>query len=221
MKNIILAVSIILCVSCKHKEAAKVVEKELTVAEKIANANGYENWKLVKEIAFTFNVDKDSMHFERSWRWNTKSGDVTLISSKDTITYNRKYVDSLSTNADKAFINDKLWLLAPFQLVWDSGTTISEPIKEASPINKTQLNKITVTYTNEGGYTPGDAYDFYFSDDYIIKEWVFRKGNSKEPSLTTTWEDYENYSGLKIAKTHKRPEDHWKLHFTGITIKTD
>ena len=221
MKNIILAVLIVLCISCKQKKEAKIVVKELTVAEKIAYANGYENWKLVNEIAFTFNVDKDTMHFERSWRWNTKSGDVTLISSKDTITYNRKHVDSTSTNADKGFINDKFWLLAPFQLVWDSGTTISEPIKEASPINKTQMNKITVTYTNEGGYTPGDAYDFYFSDEYIIKEWVFRKGNSKEPSLTTTWEDYENNGGLKIAKTHKKPEDHWKLHFTGITIKTD
>ena len=221
MKNIILAVSIVLCISCKQKEETKVVEKELTVAEKIANAHGFENWKKVKEIAFTFNVDKDTMHFERSWRWNTKSGDVTLISSKDTITYNRKHVDSASTNADKGFINDKFWFLAPFQLVWDSGTNISDPVVEESPMSKTIMNKITLTYINEGGYTPGDAYDFYYEDDFIIREWIFRKGNAKEPTMTTSWEDYETFNGLKLAKSHKKPEGNWKLHFTGITVKTN
>ncbi|MFD0836783.1 hypothetical protein ACFQ0I_13475 [Mariniflexile aquimaris] len=219
MKKIILAVSIVLCISCKQNKEVK--EKELTIAEKIAYAHGFENWKQVKEIAFTFNVEKDSSHFERSWRWNTKSGEVVLVSGLDTLTYNRKQVDTVSLNADKAFINDKFWLLAPFQLVWDAGTQISEPVKAESPISKTQMNKITITYTNDGGYTPGDAYDFYFGDDYIIKEWVFRKGNSKDASLTTTWEDYENYAGLQIATSHKKPEDNWKLHFTGITIKTD
>ena len=219
MKKIILAVIIVLCFSCKHKEEVKA--KELSVAEKIARAHGFENWKHVNEISFTFNVDKDSSHFERSWRWNTKSGEVVLVSGTDTITFNRKQVDSVSLNADKAFINDKFWLLAPFHLVWDSGTQISEPVKAESPISKTQMKKITITYTNDGGYTPGDAYDFYFSNDYIIKEWVFRKGNSKNASLTTTWGDYENYSGLQIATTHKKPEDIWKLHFTGISTKTD
>ncbi len=219
MKKIILAVSIVLCISCKQNKEIK--EKELTIAEKIAHAHGFENWKQVKEIAFTFNVEKDSSHFERSWRWNTKSGEVVLVSGLDTLTYNRKQVDTVSLNADKAFINDKFWLLAPFQLVWDAGTQISEPVKAESPISKTQMNKITITYTNDGGYTPGDAYDFYFGDNYIIKEWVFRKGNSKDASLTTTWEDYKNYNGLQIATTHKKPEGNWKLHFTGITIKTD
>ena len=108
-------------------------------------------------IAFTFNVDKDSSHFERTWNWHPKTNDVILISGNDTILYNRKHIDSISTNADKAFINDKYWLLAPFQLIWDQGTSISEAIKEEAPISKNILNKITLTYSSEGGYTPGDA----------------------------------------------------------------
>jgi hypothetical protein len=220
-KSIILVIILITNVSCKQKQGSKIIEKELSIAQKIANANGFENWKKVKEIAFTFNVDKDTMHFERSWCWNTKSGDVTLISSKDTIMYNRKYVDSTYTNTDKGFINDKFWLLAPFQLVWDSGTTISEPVLEDSPMSKSKMNKITLTYSNEVGYTPGDAYDFYFGDDFIIREWVFRKGNTQEPTMITSWEDYETFNGLKLAKTHKKPKENWKLHFTGITVKTD
>lgn len=218
-KSIILLIILITSVSCKHKQETKVAEKEVSIAEKIAKANGFENWKNVAQINFTFNVDKDTTHFERSWSWKPKTGDVTLISGKDTISYNRKSVDSISLKADKSFINDKFWLLAPFQLVWDSGTTISEPITEEAPISKTQLNKITLTYPNEGGYTPGDAYDFYFGDDFIVKEWIFRRGNAKEPTMMTSWENYQDFNGLKIALEHKKPEENWKLYFTNVEIE--
>ncbi|AXP79876.1 hypothetical protein CJ739_780 [Mariniflexile rhizosphaerae] len=218
-KSIILLIILITSVSCKHKQETKVAEKEVSISEKIAKANGFENWKNVAQINFTFNVDKDTTHFERSWSWKPKTGDVTLISGKDTISYNRKSVDSISLKADKSFINDKFWLLAPFQLVWDSGATISEPITEEAPISKTQLNKITLTYPNEGGYTPGDAYDFYFGDDFIVKEWIFRRGNAKEPTMMTSWENYQDFNGVKIALEHKKPEENWKLYFTAVEVK--
>lgn len=221
MKKIfVYSFTLFLCVSCKSdkKETTNSEQVKLTTAEKIANAHGIEHWKNVSQIDFTFNVDKDTTHSERSWTWKPKTGDVTLISGKDTINFNRKSVDSIALNADKAFVNDKYWLLAPYQLVWDSGTTISETIKEEAPISKTQLNKITLTYSNDGGYTPGDAYDFYFGDDYLITEWVYRQGNAKEPSMMTTWEDYEEFNKLIISTSHKRPDGNWKLHFTNIKV---
>ena len=194
-------------------------KKELTTAKKIAQAHGIEYWKNVNEIQFTFNVDRDDNHFERSWSWKPKTDDIQLISEKDTIRYNRKSVDSLSLNADKAFINDKFWLLVPFQLVWDEGTSISEPVKDLAPISKKELSKITITYSNDVGYTPGDAYDIYVDEDYIIREWVFRKGNTEEPSMTTTFENYEDYNGIKIAKDHKMAESNFNLYFSNIKIK--
>ncbi len=220
MRRLLLTLSILtLLASCKSdkKDNTTSIEKELSIAEEIANANGFEHWKDVSQIEFTFNVDRDTTHFERSWSWKPKTGDVTLISGNDTISYNRKSVDSTSLNADKNFINDKYWLLAPYQLVWDDIDFTSVPMV-AAPISKMLMNKLTVTYSDEGGYTPGDAYDFYFDKDYIIKEWVFRQGNVKEPSMMTTWEDYEDFNGLKLAKTHKKPEGNWKLHFTNIKV---
>ena len=204
--------------SCKQKEKAKIVEKEWSTAEKIANANGFENWKNVSEIQFTFNVDRDTTHFERAWTWKPKTDDVVMISNQDTIIYNRKSVDSVSMKADKSFINDKYWMLAPFQLVWDTSANVSEPLLAEAPISKTELNKITISYPNEGGYTPGDAYDLFYGDDFMVKEWNYRKGNVKEPTMSTTWEDYEDFKGLKIAKTHKRPDSNWKLYFTNIKV---
>jgi len=219
MKHFIFILTISLSVlSCKQESKIEIKEKPLTIAKKIANAHGFQNWDKVSKIEFTFNVDTDSNHFERSWSWSPKSNNVTLITPKDTITYNRTQVDSTNLKADKAFINDKYWLLAPFNLVWDEGITISIPIKEEAPISKKMLNKITLTYTNEGGYTPGDAYDFYYNDDFLIKEWVFRKGNTKEPSLITTWENYQDFNGLKIATEHKKLEGNWNLNFTNIKV---
>tara|TARA_R110000868_G_scaffold3388_3_gene21881 strand:- start:2 stop:673 length:672 start_codon:yes stop_codon:yes gene_type:complete len=219
-KFILVLVILITSISCKQKKETQPEIKILTTAEKIANAYGFENWKNVSQIDFTFNVDRDSSHFERSWKWNPITNDVIMISEKDSVSFNRKQVDSLTMNADKAFINDKYWLLAPFQLVWDKeGTTILGIVKKEAPISKTLMNKITVTYSNKGGYTPGDAYDLYLGDDYMIKEWVYRKENNDTPSLITTWENNQDFNGIKIGLNHIKSEGNWKLYFTNVKVK--
>lgn len=218
MKNTFLLLCILIAFTSCKKEEKKVIIKDLSIAEKIANAHGFENWNSVSKIAFTFNVDKDSTHFERSWTWKPKTNDITLISNQDTIIYNRKNIDSTSLKADQGFINDKFWLLVPFQLVWDSGTTISDPTQEKAPISESLLNKITLTYSNEGGYTPGDAYDLYYDDSFIIKEWIFRKGNTKEASMITTFENHKEFNGIKIALSHIKKEENWNLNFTNIQV---
>ncbi|MEH6537901.1 MAG: hypothetical protein V7719_15980 [Psychroserpens sp.] len=219
---------IIVLVSCKTEtkeqntttETISEEQKELTVAEKIAQAHGFDNWKNVNEIEFTFNVDRGENHFERIWLWEPKKNRVIFSTGTDSIVvFNRSKIDSTTIKLDQGFINDKYWLLVPFQLVWDEGTTISKPLKEVAPISKTELNKITLTYGNEGGYTPGDAYDIFYDEDFMIKEWVFREGNSKEPSMTTTFENYEDFNGIKIAKDHKMAEGNFNLYFSNLKVK--
>ncbi|KAA5824142.1 hypothetical protein FPF71_11040 [Algibacter amylolyticus] len=213
MKKILVAVCLIaFSLSCKQKEEKAI--KEISIAQKIANAHGFENWNTVSEIQFTF-------FNKRSWVWKPKTNAVTLITEKDTINYNRKALDSLSVKADRAFINDKFWLLIPFQLVWDQGTTISKQTTAQSPIHKIQLNKITLTYPDTGGYTPGDAYDIYYDNDFIIKEWAFRKGNANTTGLINTFENHQDFYGIKIALDHKKAEGNWNLTLTGIKIKKE
>ena len=230
MKNLlaILFVSTLLFSCNNTKKSQDAVENEqsisnenLSTAEKIANANGFENWKDVTEIAFTFNVDRADNHFDRSWVWKPKTGDIIMMSAKDTVNYNRSKMDTLIMKTDGAFINDKYWLLAPFQLVWDKGTTFSEKEKVVAPISKDTLNQLTIVYGNDGGYTPGDAYDFFYGKDFKIKEWNYRKGNSETVSMSTTWEDYENFNGIEIAKTHKDSTGNFKLYFTNISVRNE
>ncbi len=220
-KTALLILISIVVFSCKTEKNEPLSEKEpLTLPEMIAFAHGVEHWEKVEELKFTFNVDRGENHSERSWSWKPKTDDVTLYSSDDTIQYNRKNLDSLSLQADRAFINDKYWLLAPFNLVWDEGTTFSQKDSVKAPISNKIIQQLTITYGDEGGYTPGDAYDFFFENDFQIKEWIFRKGNDSIPSLVTTWENYKDFNGIKIASMHQNPEGTFKLYFTNIEVKT-
>jgi len=216
---ILLAICINACKSKEKKEIIVPEEKVLTTAEKIAHAHGYEHWDSVKTFAFTFGGKFEEPNSGRSWVWNPKTNDVTFTVNGETTIYNRNGMDSTATKTDRAFINDKFWALIPFQLVWDEGITISEPIKEVAPIQNKQLNKITVLYANEGGYTPGDAYDIYYDDNFIIQEWGFRKGNADEVSLANTFENHKDFSGLKIAQEHKKAEGDWNLLTWNIKVE--
>ena len=226
MKSLYIGLICLLLVStCKSEKKETVIAeelKELTIAENIANAHGFENWKNVSEVKFTFKVDRDTIKGNgRSWVWKPKKDEVTMMAGDTKVTYNRTQMDSTHIGADRGFINDKYWLLVPFQLVWDTSATISESKKALGPISKNELNTITLTYPNEGGYTPGDAYDIFYSDDFLIREWVFRKGNAAEATISTTFENYNDYNGIKIATDHKRAGGNWNLNFADINITLD
>lgn len=214
----------ILLSSCKteKKSEAKEPEKELSILEKVAFANGAENWKHVNKLQFTFNVDRDTSHFQRTWIWKPKTNEVTAISATDSLSYNRKQMDSTIQKTDGGFINDKYWMLAPINILWDrENLTTKHTAQAEAPISKKSMQKLTVVYGDEGGYTPGDAYDLYFGDDFMVKEWVFRRGNQTEPSMVSTWEGYEDKAGLKIATVHKNAEGNFKLYFTNVVVETD
>lgn len=227
MKSLFLGLICLLGVSnCKSDSSKPDSNKlltnqidELSVAEKIANAHGFQHWMHVNEIKFTFQVDRDTIKGKgRTWIWHPKDDKVKMTTEKTTMEYHRNQMDSTTIATDRAFINDKFWLLVPFQLVWDTSASLSEPAKSAAPISKAELNKITLTYPDQGGYTPGDAYDIYYDDTYIIREWIFRKGNSPEPSLVTTFENHKAYNGIKIATEHKMANGQWNLKFTDIEV---
>ncbi|AUC82375.1 hypothetical protein [Lacinutrix sp. Bg11-31] len=213
----LLIICLLIFSSCKKETP----QKEYTLAQKIANAHGFENWDKVKEFYFSFNVDKDSSHFGRSWIWKPKANEVTMLTQKDTITYKTYKIEQESLEADRAFVNDKYWALFPFQLVWDTSATLGETSKAAAPISEKQLNKVTLTYPADGGYTPGDAYDIFYDDDYTIQEWTFREANGKEASMINTFENYKDFNGIKVAQDHKKSEGNWNLNFTNIKVITE
>ncbi|MCC1483962.1 hypothetical protein [Winogradskyella immobilis] len=226
MRSLYLGLICLFLVSaCKsEKSETPITEevKELTIAEKIANAHGFKNWDDVSEIKFTFKVDRDTIKGNgRVWTWKPKINIVSLSTDTRNITYNQNEIDSTNRRTDQAFINDKFWLLVPFQLVWDNTATISNPVKAEAPISKTQMDMITITYAQEGGYTPGDAYDIFYGEDYLIKEWAFRRGNGETIDIANTFENYQDFNGIKIAIDHKRNNGKWNLNFGDVSVSID
>jgi hypothetical protein len=215
---------LLVLIACKEQTTnTNEISTEIRVmstAEKIAQAYGVDSWKDVSELQFTFNVDRKDQHFDRSFKWNPKTDDVLFMSAADTVAYNRKNaMDSIALMADKRFINDSYWLLSPFKLVWDTGTTLTETHKVIAPISKDTLDKLTIIYDNEGGYTPGDAYDFYYDNDFMIREWAYRQGNNKEASTITKWSDLKSFGKILFNTSHQDSLENFRLYFTNISVK--
>jgi hypothetical protein len=216
MKKIVLfCLFPILFANCNQKNS----EENRSITEKIAYANGFGNFGDVEEIRYTFNVrTNDSLRTSRTWSWRPQEDMVTLTTPDSTVTYNHKSEASAHEQTDQGFINDKYWLLFPFNLVWDEMEYQHEE-KSTAPISGENFQKITVSYPNEGGYTPGDSYEVYFGDDHIIREWVYMPGGDSARAFATTWEDYKDCNGLNIATMHRSEDGNFELFFTDVAVE--
>ncbi len=186
---------------------------DVSISEQVAQASGIDQWEDVKQVKFTFNVGRNGdTVVSRDWQWNPQSGQVTLTVNDTTITYNRNQaLDSLSISSDRSFVNDVYWLLPQFKLVWDQGTEITY-LDEASD------KIIRLKYTGDDGYTPGDQYDMTIDDNMMITSWKYYPSGSKEPAMETSFEDYNEYNGIKIASDHVTPDGSLQIFFTDIEI---
>lgn len=214
----LLAIASLTIISCADN-APQLTKAQLR-AQEVAKAHGIDAFDGLNQIAFTWGVTREGGNFERRWIWNTKENLVTRIVQGDTVTYNWKALDSVSNEINKGFINDKYWLLAPLQLEWDKESyTVSLEENVASLGKQEMLDKLTITYGNEGGYTPGDAYDFYIDDTNTVREWVFRRGAVEEASIISICEDYLSLGGLLMAQRHQRAGQDGYLYLTDISIE--
>lgn len=211
MKKIILLLFTVLITSCAENQ-------NQTIVQKIAEANGIQNFEDVEEIRYTFNVKvNDTLRTSRAWTWRPQDKTASLTTADSTITYNYDSEASQHEAVDQRFINDQYWLLFPFHLVWDEMEW--EHSEEATaPISGENMQRVTVTYPDGAGYTPGDQYEIYFGNDHMIKEWVYLSGGSRENPFATTWEDYEVYEGIAIAKMHRNKDGSFELFFTEVGV---
>ncbi|SHF46911.1 hypothetical protein SAMN05444483_101227 [Salegentibacter echinorum] len=210
--------------SCKNNKKAEGMDLDGANASKkieqqIAEAHGLNNFKNVKEIQFTFNVKSDdSLRTSRSWTWKPQTDEIRLTEGDISRTYTRKNnLNEEEKKMDQKFVNDSYWLLFPFQMVW-SDANISEEKMGNAPISKKEMNYLEVSYGDNGGYTPGDTYVIYYEDDLLLQEWIYKSADGNR-EMPTTWEDFEDYKGLKISKSHKSPDGDFELFFTDVKVK--
>jgi hypothetical protein len=232
MKRFLLLCTVLLLLAgCKNEPEKTAVSettasKEESISTKIAYANGLENFEKVNQLNFTFNVKvNDTVRTQRFWKWYPKENKIELTEKGETFSYIKKdtlsYIkkDTLAEQAkaaDQKFINDTYWLLFPYQLMW-SDFNFEFDQTATAPISQEKMQGLTVSYSSDGGYTPGDTYHLYLSDDLMVKEWTYESAGGK--TLSTTWEDYETFNGITISKMRKSPDASFQVYFTDIEVK--
>ncbi|MDT0689438.1 hypothetical protein RM549_06555 [Salegentibacter sp. F188] len=207
--------------SCNQNNTANTSSsaENTDLPQQIANANGLQSFEDVEKLNFTFNVKvQDTIRSQRSWEWNPQTNEISLTEKGTTRSYTQdEDLTEEEKEIDQKFINDTYWLLFPYQLVW-SDAEITEEENATAPISGETMNKLIVSYAVNGGYTPGDTYDIYYNDDLIVQEWVYKSADGNR-EMPTSWEDYQEYNGVKIAKSHKSPDGSFELFFSDIVVE--
>lgn len=225
MKNkLTLLALFIFIVSCKNDpEKSETSQQETAfeepITKEIAYANGFKNFEDVTQFNFTFNVKvNDTVRTERSWKWLPKEKKVELTEKGETYSYSKDGdLNEEETKIDQKFINDKYWLLFPYELIW-SEYEFEHNRSSVAPISQKGMHQLTVKYPDTSGYTPGDTYLIFFDEnDKMIREWTYQSAGGR--SLSTTWEDYETFNGITIATMHKSGDGSFQLYFSDITVK--
>ena len=213
LKVVVFFLSTLIILSCRQKMENK------GVATDIANASGFKQFTEVKSLEFTFNIEKDTVHVVRHWKWLPGEKKVTFYDKTDSTTF--KIMDTSTAALKKLnaqFTNDEYWLTFPFHLQTDNGYTFTGGDTATGPVTDKKLRKYTVQYNSKDGFTPGDMYDIYTDEQHMIQEWAYHKTGVKDPSLMTSWDNYGDFGGIKFAEEHKTKDGSFRLFFTGITV---
>jgi len=199
------------------------------LASKIAKAYGIEHFDKIEAIRFTFHVAKQGTEVSRQWQWEPKTDTVVYVGQAPDGSYvERTYVRSelkegqldIKYKIDQWFINDQYWLLFPLHLVWDKDIELADDGIQPLPIPPGEARRLVVKYPSGVGYTPGDIYELYYGQDDLIKQWIYRKGGSQQPTLVATWEKYAKAGPLVFALDHKGADGKFRQWFSDVAVRT-
>jgi hypothetical protein len=199
------------------------------VSEAIAKAYGFEAFSQIDQVRYTFHLPERNV--SRTWVWEPKTDQVSFEGKNKAgqpvkVTYRRSDLATqpsfVKDEIDPAFINDQYWLVFPFHLVWDSSAKIEETGMHPLLLGKGSARRIVVTYPQEGGYTPGDAWELFVGTDNRIQEWAWHKAGSVEPTGVWSWEEYERAGPLLFSLNHHGKGMDGKplrVFFTDVAVK--
>jgi hypothetical protein len=197
--------------------------------DRVLDVHGARALADVRALDFTFRVNHGGTEIDRRWHWELATNQVTLSTvgedgSALLLAFQSPPPADASEavqQADRWFINDRYWLLFPHRLAWDAGVDVTSTCDpQPLPIGDGQAPRFTATYGAQGGYTPGDAYDFWVLPDGRISEWSYRRGNAADPTLSVRFADYTQLGPLLLSLTRTGPDGSRFVWFTDVTVTT-
>jgi len=223
-------ISLLAFVSLLFPGAARAQQRP-AIAERTAKEFGIDSFGQIEAIRYTFSANFGTVQISRTWTWEPKAGRVTY-EAKDRsgnpvkVTYLRSELSTQSADVkddiDPGFMNDQYWLIFPFHVIWDSTPTVTDMGIQKLPLGKGSADHLVVKYPSEGGYTPGDTWELFIGADNRVREFIYRRGGPKKPSLViTTWSDYKKAGPLLVAMDHRGTADGqpFRVLFSNVAVK--
>lgn len=171
------------------------------LAEAVWKASGGEHWPSVQAIDFTFAVEKGGqtvLSAEHHWdvaaqtdhvKWKDKDVTVDLLSPA---------ADENAKAAYARWVNDSYWLLAPLKLK-DRGVHLA--VEDRRKIDGADREVLHLSFGTIG-LTPNDQYKLYIDPaTKLVTSWDYMPKPGE--SMHSTWTDYQESGGLKLATDHK------------------
>jgi hypothetical protein len=201
------------------------------LAEKTAQEFGIASWGKIEAIRYTFNLDFALGKISRTWTWEPKTGRVTYESKDKSgqpvkVTYLRSELNSQSAdvkdNIEPSFMNDQYWLIFPFHVIWDDTPVVTDKGMAKLPLGNGTAEHLLVKYPSDVVYTPGDTWELFIGPDYRVREFIYRRGGPKKPSIViATWTDYKKAGPLLVATDHRGTADGkpLRLTFSNVAVK--
>ena len=214
--------------------AAAWAQQRPALAEQTAKEFGIDSFGQIEAIRYTFNLELAALKVKisRSWTWEPKTGRVTYEAKDKSgnpvkVTYLRSELSSQSAdvkdNIEPSFMNDQYWLVFPFHVIWDSAPDVTDKGKQNLPLGKGTAEQLVVKYPAEaGGYTPGDTWELFIGPDKRVREFVYRRGGPKKPSIViASWAGYKKAGPLLVSTEHRGTADGgpFQLSFSDVAVK--
>jgi hypothetical protein len=214
--------------------APSQAQERPAVFQQMFKAYGFESFGQVEKIRYTFNLELSGLNLSRSWEWEPKT-DLISYDGKDKdgapvkLTYRRSQLgsqsDAVKNEIDPAFSNDNYWLLFVLHISWDGNATVTDEGTQKLPLGNGSAKRVVVKYPSEGGYAPGDTWEFFVGADNRIEEFVYHGGGpgvqQRPRLLTATYADYKKAGPLLISMDHRGTADGKpvRVFFSDVAVK--
>lgn len=189
----------------------------------VARAHGLDRFHTVQELQFTFVAELPDRLVRRSWSWWPQRGLVERRAPGEPLRFRPDEAGPDASEpvreAHAQFVNDSYWLLFPLHLAWDQETSLEVDLAAPPfPAERTR-HRIVVTYPPEGGFTPGDVYEVYVTEDQRIAAWIYRRGGSRTPTRQTTWTHHARLGPLLVSLQRSSPSGDLQVRLEDLHVR--
>lgn len=192
---------------------------------------GIDNFDEIEGLQWCFVVRRDDKAVAaRFWDWNIEEGQVrraTLEGEELVLSTIREDFSEEEKSREeweevhRQFINDQYWLTFSRRALTDSGVDFEAQDGEVvTGLAQEEVDRLSVLYRGEDGYTPGDRYDLFLNDEGRIVGWRYLRGGESEGGRVMVFEALRELGPLVYTAKHSALDEPFQVLLPGVKVFT-